>query len=184
MASKAFPDLDTFFDPDLHLTIRGRVYTVPAVDADEAARLRKLIAVEGLPNVEQVHDAFTRLGATQDGAGYWSGGVYSEMVADKLPHPYILHAGRTAMVASGFSVDMAESHWALTQLPRLIKLEKATEFLARVRSKQRETFQQKPAPARDPRLIVEESKRLIEELKDALRDAEMALRDAEANTKQ
>lgn len=132
----AYKDLDTFFDPDLHLPIRGKKYTVPAPGAHEAARLRKQVVAEGVPPVEQVHEALKILGAEQDGAGYWAGGVYSEMVADNIPWPMIFHAGRTAILHYGFTPDMAESHWALSQLGKLVDLEKATEFLARIKTKQ------------------------------------------------
>lgn len=53
----AYKDLDTFFDPDLKLPIRGKTYTVPAPGAPEAARLRKQVIAEGVPPVEQVFEA-------------------------------------------------------------------------------------------------------------------------------
>jgi hypothetical protein len=139
----AYKDLDTFFDPDLHLPIRGKKYTVPAPGAPEAARLRKQVVAEGVPPVEQVSDALKILGAepvldpeTDEPTGDWAGGVYSEMVADNLPWPMIFHAGRTAIIHYGFTPDMAESHWALAQLGKLVDLEKATEFLASIKTKQ------------------------------------------------
>lgn len=131
----AYKDLDTFFDPDLKLPIRGKTYTVPAPGAPEAARLRKQVAAEGVPPVEQVHEALKILGAEPDESGDWVGGVYSEMVADDLPWPMIFHAGRTAILHYGFSPDIAESHWALAQLGKLVDLEQATEFLATIKPK-------------------------------------------------
>ncbi|MDV6276371.1 hypothetical protein R3Q06_23000 [Rhodococcus erythropolis] len=131
----AYKDLDTFFDPDLKLPIRGKLYTVPAPGAPEAARLRKQVVAEGVPPVEQVGEALKILGAVEDEAGVWLGGVYDEMVADNIPWPMIFHAGRTAILHYGFTPDMAESHWALAQLGRLVDLEKATEFLAQIKPK-------------------------------------------------
>lgn len=131
----AYKDLDTFFDPDLKLPIRGKLYTVPAPGAPEAARLRKQVAAEGVPPVEQVGEALKILGAVEDEAGVWAGGVYDEMVADNIPWPMIFHAGRTAILHYGFTPDMAESHWALAQLGRLVDLEQATEFLAKIKPK-------------------------------------------------
>ncbi|KSU81598.1 DUF7426 family protein [Rhodococcus qingshengii] len=137
----AYKDLDTFFDPDLHLPIRGKTYTVPAPGGPEAERLRKQVIAEGLPQVMQVFEALKILGAEIDPeTETWSGGVYDEMVADDLPWPMIFHAGRTAIINFGFSADMAESHWALAQLGKMVDLKDATEmvgkFMAHVKTKQ------------------------------------------------
>lgn len=132
----AYKDLDTFFDPDLHLPIRGKKYTVPAPGGDDSAYLRKKVMDDGLPPIEQVRDALHILGADEDPeTGRWAGGVYSEMVADNIPWPMIFHAGRTAILHYGFSPDIAESHWALAQLGKLVDLEQATEFLAKIKPK-------------------------------------------------
>lgn len=132
----AYKDLDTFFDPDLKLPIRGKTYTVPAPGAPEAARLRKQVIAEGVPPVEQVFEALKILGAEIDPeTEAWSGGVYDEMVADNLPWPMIFHAGRTAIIHFGFTADMGEAHWALAQLGKLVDLEQATEFLAKIKPK-------------------------------------------------
>lgn len=132
----AYKDLDTFFDPDLKLPIRGKTYTVPAPGAPEAARLRKQVIAEGVPPVEQVFEALKVLGAEIDPeTEAWSGGVYDEMVADDLPWPMIFHAGRTAIIHYGFTADMGEAHWALAQLGKLVDLEQATEFLATIKPK-------------------------------------------------
>ncbi|NMM84317.1 hypothetical protein B2J88_08080 [Rhodococcus sp. SRB_17] len=138
----AYKDLDTFFDPDLKLPIRGKLYTVAAPGATEAARLRKQVVAEGVPPVEQVYEALKVLGAvetvdpeTGQPTGDWASGVYDEMVADDLPWPMIFHAGRTAILHYGFSPDIAETHWALAQLGKLVDLEQATEFLAKIKPK-------------------------------------------------
>ncbi|MGM5065733.1 DUF7426 family protein [Rhodococcus qingshengii] len=136
----AYKDLDSFFDPDLKLPVRGKWYTVPAPGGPEAERLRSKVVAEGLPPVEQVGEALKMLGAVQDEDGHWSGGVYDEMVADEVPWPMIYHCGRTAILHYGFTPDMAESHWGLTQLGRMVDLEHVTEtvgkFLSHVKSKQ------------------------------------------------
>lgn len=142
----AYKDLDTFFDPDLHLPIRGKRYTVPAPEWEEVKRLRRIVGDDGIPPVEQFDDALRMLGATpvldDKGAptGDWSGGVFSEMVDDKIPWTMILHCGRTAICHYGFNADIAEIHWGMEQLGKYVDLEDATEivgkFMARMKSKQ------------------------------------------------
>ncbi|OZC62361.1 hypothetical protein CH267_02150 [Rhodococcus sp. 06-621-2] len=115
----ALKDLDTFFHPDLTLPIRGKWYRVPSPDGIEGPRLRAVIADSGLPAVEQTDEAVKVLGPS-----------FAEMVDDKVPWTMILHAGRTALLHYGFSPDMAEIHWAMAQLGRLVDLERVSELLA------------------------------------------------------
>ncbi|WP_395704810.1 hypothetical protein [Rhodococcus ruber] len=144
----ALRDLAEFFDPDLHLPIRGKRYRVPAPDTETSLQLRELVMTEGIPPVEQINQALRILGAEPefeplpepvDGdrtertaipTGRWSGGVFDEMVADGIPWPMILHAGRTAMLHYGFSPDMAEVHWTMAQLGKLVDLERVAAMLA------------------------------------------------------
>lgn len=136
----ALRDLSEFFDPDLHLPIRGTRYTVPAPDADTSLRLRELVMRDGVPPAEQIDQALRILGATPEvdtpaegdpiPTGRWSGGVFDRMVADGIPWPMILHAGRTALLHFGFSPDMAEVHWQLAQLGKLVDLERVADLLA------------------------------------------------------
>ncbi|NKU72723.1 hypothetical protein GS898_04960 [Rhodococcus hoagii] len=114
----ALKDLDTFFDPDLHLPIRGKKYTVTAPDWETVKQLRVKIFADDLPPLEQSDDAVAALGPALD-----------EMVADNLPWPMILHAGRTAMLHWA-SPELAEIHWSLAQLGTLVNLDSVTAYLA------------------------------------------------------
>ncbi|MBM4615134.1 hypothetical protein GS905_11900 [Rhodococcus hoagii] len=119
----ALKDLDTFFEPDLQLPIRGKQYTVPAPDFDEAKRLREeVVANSALPAPAQTHEAINILGPALD-----------EMVADNLPWPMILHAGRTAIAHYGASPDIAEIHWHMAQLGKFVDLGKVAERIAAAR---------------------------------------------------
>jgi len=110
----ALKDLtETGFDPDLHLPIRGKRYTVPAPDYEAAKAMREMVTKDGMPPVEQTQQAIDALGT-----------AFGEMVADGLPWPMILHAGRTAILWFGFSPDWGEIHWAMSHLPRQADLEK------------------------------------------------------------
>ncbi|MGW2095780.1 DUF7426 family protein [Promicromonospora sukumoe] len=116
----ALKDLADFFEPDLHLPIRGKQYRIPAPTYGEAKRLREVVvANSALPVTEQTSEAIKVLGPALD-----------EMVADDLPWPMILHAGRTAIAHYGASPDIAEIHWAMAHLGKLIDLEKVAEQLA------------------------------------------------------
>lgn len=136
-------DLDkSGFDPDLHLPIRGKWYTVPAPHTwEETSRLRKRIVESGLPPVEQVDDALMILGAVRDEetGELEPAGVLAEMTADNLPWPIILHAGRTAQLHFGYSPEMAEAHWGLSWLGKVTDLDKLVEMFGR------KTPAQKPA---------------------------------------
>ncbi|WP_432679325.1 DUF7426 family protein [Rhodococcus pyridinivorans] len=115
----ALKDLtETGFDPDLHLPIRGKRYTVPAPDYETAKKMREQTTAEGLPPVEQIDQAIAALGP-----------AFDEMVADGIPWPMILHAGRTTILHFGFSPDMAEIHWAMAHLGRMVDLEQVSERL-------------------------------------------------------
>lgn len=117
-------DLDTFFDPDLHLPIKGKPYRIPAPTADQYERLRELATSDSVPALEQVDEAITVLGP-----------AYEEMTADKIPWPMILHSGRTAILHYGFTPDMAEIHWGMAHLGRMVDLEKVSEGLAAAKPK-------------------------------------------------
>ncbi|MBX9147754.1 DUF7426 family protein [Rhodococcus qingshengii] len=145
----AYKDLETFFDPDLHLPIKGKWYTVPAVGAEECFALRERVAQEGIPPNEQVEDALLILGAERDEetGKLELAGVVAEMVADNITWPMILHAGRTAQLHFGFSPDMAEAHWSLAQIGKLVDLERIAEMFLR------------PKPEKKPKAKAKSSKR-------------------------
>lgn len=126
-----FKDLDEIFDPDLKLPIRGKQYTVPAPGAAFAKHLRTAVLDSEVTPFDQIADAMRVLGAEIDPeTGDWAGGVYDEMVADDLSWTIILHAGKTAMVHYGFSPDMGEVYWHLSQVATSLDLETLTSALA------------------------------------------------------
>ncbi|MCD2116802.1 MULTISPECIES: DUF7426 family protein [Rhodococcus] len=130
----ALKDLtETGFDPDLHLPIRGKQYTVPAPDYETAKAMREQTTAEGLPPVEQINQAITALGP-----------AFDEMVADGIPWPMILHAGRTTILHFGFSPDMAEIHWAMAHLGRMVDLEQVSEQLGNLEKARRAARKQQP----------------------------------------
>lgn len=130
----ALKDLtETGFDPDLHLPIRGKQYTVPAPDYETAKRMREQTTAEGLPPVEQIDQAIAALGP-----------AFDEMVADGIPWPMILHAGRTTILHFGFSPDMAEIHWAMAHLGRMVDLEAVSEQLGQLEKARRSARKHQP----------------------------------------
>ena len=118
----ALKDLaETGFEPDLLLPIRGKQYRVPSPNYEEAKRLREeVVANTGLPPITQTHEATKALGPALD-----------DMIADNIPWTMILHAGRTAIAHFGASPDIAEIHWAMAQLGKLVDLDKVTEHLGK-----------------------------------------------------
>lgn len=102
----------TSFDPDLHLPIGGKTYTVKSPNADEGQRLR-VVAVDGnTPIAYLIDEAVMVLGA-----------AFDEMAADGVAWSHILHAGRTAIIHYGMSPDLAEIHWGLAHLGKLTDLD-------------------------------------------------------------
>jgi hypothetical protein len=102
----------TTFDPDLHLPIGGKTYTIKAPNGDEGQRLRR-VAVDGnIPIVYLIDEAILVLGSTFD-----------EMAADGVAWSHILHAGRTAIIHYGMSPDLAEIHWGMSHLGKLTDLD-------------------------------------------------------------
>lgn len=120
----AYKDLDTFFDPDLKLPIKGTTYTVPSPMWEHAKRLREVVGAEGLPPVEQIDEAIKVLGS-----------AFQEMVDDQVPWTMILHAGRTAIIHYGFNPDMAEIHWQMAHLGKLVDLEHVGDILSKLKQK-------------------------------------------------
>lgn len=111
-------DLGDFFDPDLHLPIRGKNYTVPAPDFEEAQRLRAIVLDQTVPASAHDQEAEKVLGP-----------AFAQMVEDDLPWPVIVHATRTTMLHFGLSPDVAEVHWSMAQLGSVVDLERVTEAL-------------------------------------------------------
>ncbi|NKU24282.1 hypothetical protein GS886_26350 [Rhodococcus hoagii] len=121
----ALKDLDTFFDPDLHLPIRGKKYAVPSPEWETVKRLQARIFDDEVPPLDQVADAIDILGP-----------AFTQMVDDQVPWSMILHAGRTAML-HWVSPELAEIHWSLPQLGKLVDLDVITANLAEQYKKKR-----------------------------------------------
>lgn len=118
----ALKDLDTFFDPDLHLPIKGKKYRVPSPDYEGAKTLRE-IATQGMPPQSQIDLALQALSTALD-----------DMVDDDVPWSMILHAGRTAILHFGVSPDIGETHWGMAHLGRMIDLDEVTAKFAEVQA--------------------------------------------------
>lgn len=111
---------ETGFDPDLHLPIRGKTYTVVAPTSfEQFQEIRRMVITEGLPAVEQIDQTIAVLGDTAE-----------QMFADEIPTPMILHAGRTALLHFGWSPDMGAMYWQTSHLPRLVGFDKVGDILA------------------------------------------------------
>lgn len=116
----AYKDLADFFDPDLHLPIRGKKYRVPAPSYEDSKRMR-ITVLDGTIPIPQL------LGETVDALG----SALDEMVADDIPWTMILHAGRTALMHFGATPELAEAHWSLAQLGRSVDLDILPAALAK-----------------------------------------------------
>lgn len=107
-------DLAEFFDPDLHLPIRGKTYTITSPTAAEGLRLRLLINDESAPVhiSAEVAEIMKLLGATlNEATGEYEGGLWGEMNADGLSWEEVFHAGQTALMHFAVSPAVAEINW-------------------------------------------------------------------------
>ncbi|OZC55058.1 hypothetical protein CH289_07640 [Rhodococcus sp. RS1C4] len=93
-------DLREISDPDLHLPIGGKRYTIPAPNGREGLRLWKLARSSDLTSDQEVEEIRKILKP-----------VLREMHKDGLSWPFILHAGRTAIIHFAISPKTAVAHW-------------------------------------------------------------------------
>lgn len=117
----AFEDLAELLDPDLHLPIKGKVYRVPAVDADTGVRFQALMAVglaaNGGTDVTDRDKELLNDGQEIDLYRDALGPAYDEMVADGVEWEFIKHAGLTAFFNVTADRKTAEQFWASGEAP-------------------------------------------------------------------
>lgn len=112
----AFRDLGELLDAGLALPIRGKVYTVPPVDAETGLKLQRLAEVAA-----QVAEA-TENGGSLDGVALDDaaevdlyrdalGSAYEEMLADRVSWPALKLAGVTAWLDAAVGREAAEAYW-------------------------------------------------------------------------
>lgn len=111
-----FPDLREFYDPALVLPIGGKEYRVEAPTVKEGMRLRRLMNDKGAATESTDHDYLTAilglLGATWDSeTEEFTGGVWSEMIADGVPWPSALRVAETAGAHYGLNEMMSQAYW-------------------------------------------------------------------------
>lgn len=117
-----FGELQEYFDPGLDLTIRGTVYTVPLPSAELGLWCQLTAQAAGkittAASAEQMRDAVERVNALPELDGKnlslpqrCLGAAYDQMVADKVPHPYVEFAGATAYLWIAYGEEVAEQYW-------------------------------------------------------------------------
>lgn len=110
-------DLRDFHDPDLHLPIGGKVYTIKSPNADHGLRLRMALSSPDLrwTDTEEIEELAKLLGATvttqSNGDPSFSGGVWDQLVNDGITWEEIVHVGRTALIHYGQGHALAEVFW-------------------------------------------------------------------------
>lgn len=111
--AEQFGDLTEFLDPTLPLPIAGTVYEVPAVDAETGLRLQALWeAGVAASQGEDVHgsaelDDLAERDLYRDALGP----AFEQMVAARVPWPWVKHAAQTAFVWNTAGRDAALAHW-------------------------------------------------------------------------
>lgn len=110
-----YNDLREFFDPDLHLPINGKTYTIHTPNAADGLRLRAIFADDDviITNTDELNEIAKLFGATIDDDGTVSGGVWQQMNDDGVSWPEIMHAGRTALMHYGLSPEHGAANWQI-----------------------------------------------------------------------
>lgn len=120
-----FGDLDEYFSPGLTLTVLGKEYTLPLPSAELGLWCRRLAEAAGdihaASTGEAMRDAVDRANARVEAlptlAGDLSfeerllGPVHAQMMADKVPDPYVQFCAQTAYVWVVGGEDNAERFW-------------------------------------------------------------------------
>lgn len=105
-------DLREFHDPNLHLPINGKVYTVKSPNAEQGLEIKRYIVDPEADPADELKYVAMLLGATYDpDTDTMSGGLWDEMNADGVPFSEIIHAGNTAMAHYGVGAEYGEFWW-------------------------------------------------------------------------
>jgi hypothetical protein len=105
-------DLREFHDPNLHLPIDGKVYTVKSPNAELGLEIKRYTADPNSDHSEEIFFIAKLLQAEYDpDTDTMSGGLWDEMVADGIPYQECLHVGNTAMAHYGVSPEFGELWW-------------------------------------------------------------------------
>ncbi len=122
-----FGDLDEYLDPGLTLTVRGKEYTLPLPSAELGLWCRRIALMAGEAGAassdEELAEASSRARKWAaelpplPGAERLSfeqlllGPVHAEMMADKVPDPYVQFCAQTAYIWLIAGEDQAERYW-------------------------------------------------------------------------
>lgn len=105
-------DLREFHDPNLHLPIDGKVYTVKSPNAELGLEIKRYTADPESDPAEEIYYVAKLLGAEYDkDTDSMSGGLWDEMVANGVPYEECMHVGNTAMAHYGVSAEFGEMWW-------------------------------------------------------------------------
>ncbi|TMR91316.1 DUF7426 family protein [Nonomuraea basaltis] len=116
-----FQDLDEFFDDSLRLPVGGRMYVIPAPDAEVGLLCQRLMhaslaAQEGEavtdPKLNELADVVLNDDQEKDLYQRILGPVYDELLSDGVSWPKVQHVGATALVWVAAGKDAAAKIWA------------------------------------------------------------------------
>lgn len=116
----AFAEITEFLSAELVLPIMGKKYVVPALDGLEGLRITRLItlfrAVQA--GVELSEDEMAEVEAADFSDAAFGpsvlGAAYDEMLADRIPKPYLDRAFQTALTFLTDGRDAAEAVWSVS----------------------------------------------------------------------
>lgn len=124
-------DLDQYFEPGLTLTVQGHQYTVPLPSAELGLWCQRVATAAGAINAAS-SDAEIQAAVAQveklpelDGdltlAQRMLGPAYDQMVAARVPHPYLEFCGATAYVWTVAGEEAAERFWIAGGRPEALR---------------------------------------------------------------
>lgn len=116
-----FGDVTQYFDPGLTVTVLKREYTLPLPSAEMGLWCRTMAETAGVIDSDATDDEVNEAVAAVDDLPELPGkltfpermlgDVYQQMVADKVPDPYIQFCARTVYIWIIGGEEMAERYW-------------------------------------------------------------------------
>lgn len=120
-----FSDLDEYFSPGLTLTVQGREYVLPLPSAELGLWCRRIAQsvgeITGAATDEELAEATDRVTARRDSLPELPGDLtfeerilgpaYHQMVADRVPDPYIQFCAQTGYFWIVSGEDAAARYW-------------------------------------------------------------------------
>lgn len=112
-------NLEDFFDGDLYLPWKGKMWRVPEPSEKATHRLQ----IKMLTNDYVEHVEIRRL----------LGETYNQLVEANIGHTHLMHMGRTAIIWFVYGAHIGEQHWHMAQFATLANIDDVIDKMKEIR---------------------------------------------------